>query len=109
MITANESALSGDASIQLADTPKIMVNLVAEKLDLDNLLGTVPSSTRIESEVNNNRVGVKPVISGANPQQYDLSGLQVFSANINLAINQLIYRGMMVSDVVLRHKTKHLV
>ncbi len=37
---------------------------------------------------------------GANPQQYDLSGLQVFSANINLAINQLIYRGMMVSDVV---------
>ncbi len=39
-----------------------MVNLVAEKLDLDNLLGTVPSSTRIESEVNNNRVGVKPVI-----------------------------------------------
>lgn len=100
VITANESALSGDASIQLADTPKIMVNLVAEKLDLDNLLGTMPSSTHIESEVNNNRVGVKPVISGANPQQYDLSGLQAFSANINLAINQLIYRGMMVSDVV---------
>ncbi|HDN2512793.1 TPA: outer membrane assembly protein AsmA [Providencia rettgeri] len=99
-ITANDSVLSGNGSIQLTVPPKIRVNLVAEKLDLDNLLGTASASSSVESETNNNRVGVKPVISGANPQQYDLSGLQAFSANLNLTINQLIYRGMIVSDVV---------
>lgn len=100
LITANESSLAGSASVQLTYTPKIVVELVAEKLDLDNLLGTQPTNVSSEATTNNNRVGVKPVISGSNPQQYDLSNLQSFSANINLAITQLIYRGMTVSDVV---------
>ncbi|MCG9535806.1 outer membrane assembly protein AsmA [Providencia huaxiensis] len=99
-ITANESALSGDASIQLTDTPQIVIKLAADKLDLDNLLGTASANINSEIETNNNRVGVKPVISGSNPQQYDLSGLRTFTANISLGINHLIYRGMIVNDVI---------
>ncbi|MBV2187769.1 MULTISPECIES: outer membrane assembly protein AsmA [Providencia] len=99
-ITANQSALSGDVSIQLTDTPQIVIELAADKLDLDNLLGTTSVNIGSETETNNNRVGVKPVISGSNPQQYDLSGLKAFTANIRLGINHLIYRGMTVNDVI---------
>lgn len=105
-IKANESTLSGNLTMQLADTPQLVVELVAEKLDLDNLLGTIPSKSNLETETNNNRVGVKPVISGSSSQQYDLSGLQEFTANIHLTINQLIYRGMQINDVVFEAQNK---
>nr|ELQ1457183.1 outer membrane assembly protein AsmA [Providencia rettgeri] len=100
LIKANESSLTGNISIQLTDIPKVAIELVSDKLDLDNLLGTAAADSNSTAETNNNRVGVKPVISGSNTQQYDLSGLQSFTADINLAINHLVYRGMTVTDVV---------
>ncbi|MCY0800811.1 outer membrane assembly protein AsmA [Providencia rettgeri] len=100
LIKANESSLTGNISIQLTDIPKVAIELVSDKLDLDNLLGTAVADSNSTAETNNNRVGVKPVISGSNTQQYDLSGLQSFTADINLAINHLVYRGMTVTDVV---------
>ncbi|ELY3855866.1 MULTISPECIES: outer membrane assembly protein AsmA [Providencia] len=100
LIKANESSLTGNISIQLTDIPKVAIELVSDKLDLDNLLGTAAVDSNSTAETNNNRVGVKPVISGSNTQQYDLSGLQSFTADINLAINHLVYRGMTVTDVV---------
>ncbi|WP_042846557.1 outer membrane assembly protein AsmA [Providencia rettgeri] len=100
LIKANESSLTGNISIQLTDIPKVAIELVSDKLDLDNLLGTAAADSNSTAETNNNRVGVKPVISGSNTQQYDLSGLQSFTADINLAINYLVYRGMTVTDVV---------
>ncbi len=100
LIKANESSLTGNISIQLTNIPKVAIELVSDKLDLDNLLGTAAVDSNSTAETNNNRVGVKPVISGSNTQQYDLSGLQSFTADINLAINHLVYRGMTVTDVV---------
>ncbi|MEX6298970.1 outer membrane assembly protein AsmA [Providencia huaxiensis] len=100
LIKANESSLTGNISIQLTDIPKVAIELVSDKLDLDNLLGTAAADSNSTAETNNNRIGVKPVISGSNTQQYDLSGLQSFTADINLAINHLVYRGMTVTDVV---------
>lgn len=100
LIKANESSLTGNISIQLTDIPKVAIELASDKLDLDNLLGTAAADSNSTAETNNNRVGVKPVISGSNTQQYDLSGLQSFTADINLAINHLVYRGMTVTDVV---------
>nr|ELR5200793.1 outer membrane assembly protein AsmA [Providencia rettgeri] len=100
LIKANESSLTGNISIQLTDIPKVAIELVSDKLDLDNLLGTAADDSNSTAETNNNRIGVKPVISGSNTQQYDLSGLQSFTADINLAINHLVYRGMTVTDVV---------
>lgn len=100
-IKANESLLTGNVSVKLGDIPQLAVELTSEKLDLDSLLGTVVTASASELETNNNRVGVKPVISGANTQRYDLSGLKSFTANVDLSVGNLIYRGMTVTDVVI--------
>ncbi|EPL9570362.1 outer membrane assembly protein AsmA [Providencia rettgeri] len=100
-IKANESLLTGNIHVKLDDIPKLAVELTSEKLDLDNLLGTVSTAATSEAETNNNRVGVKPVISGTNTQRYDLSGLKSFTANVDLSVGNLIYRGMSVNDVVI--------
>lgn len=100
-IKANESLLAGNVSIALSEVPQLSVELVSEKLDLDNLFGTAPATSSDEVDTNNNRVGVKPVISGTNSQQYDLSALKSFTANLDLTVGNLIYRGMSVNDVVI--------
>ncbi|MDR2227160.1 outer membrane assembly protein AsmA [Providencia rettgeri] len=100
-IKANESLLTGNVSVKLSEIPQLAVELISEKLDLDSLLGTAPTATTPEAETNNNRVGVKPVISGTSTQRYDLSGLKSFTANVDLSVGNLIYRGMSVNEVVI--------
>ena len=100
-IKANESLLTGNVSVKLSEIPQLAVELASEKLDLDSLLGTAPTATTPEAETNNNRVGVKPVISGTSTQRYDLSGLKSFTANVDLSVGNLIYRGMSVNEVVI--------
>lgn len=101
IIKANDNELKGDISVQLTDIPEVVVSLASDSLNLDRLLGAsnlnASSSNTTDGSV---RVGVKPVISGSNPQQYDLSGLKSFTAKIDLTVGHLIYRGMTVTDVI---------
>lgn len=100
-IKANESLLTGDINVKLSEIPQLAVKFASEKLDLDNLLGTLPATSTSDAQTNNNRVGVKPVISGASTQRYDLSVLKSFTADVELTVGNLIYRGMSVNDVVI--------
>lgn len=107
IIQANDSELKGNIHVGLTDIPDIVVNLSSTSLNLDSLLGQAPASgnsttlnNASEDVVNNNeRIGVKPVISGSNMDKYDLTGLKSFTANINVAVDSLIYRGMTVTMV----------
>ncbi len=101
MIKANESELKGNISIHLTEIPAIIIKLSSDSLNVDSLLGMPHSSaTSPAAAVDNSaRVGVKPVISGSNAQKYDLSGLKSFTADIDLTVGNLIYRGMSVTDV----------
>lgn len=100
MIKANDSELTGNVSAVLGNIPDVNVDLSSSILNLDNLLGTPVSSVKKDAQTDNPpRIGVKPVISGKEKQQYDLSNLNNFTADINVAVTNLTYRGMAVSNV----------
>lgn len=104
VIKANESELTGKIAAQLGNIPDVRVQLSSHRLNLDKLLGTPHTnagSYNANESDNPARVGVKPVISGKETQKYDLSNLKSFTANIDLNIDNLIYRGMEVSAVKL--------
>lgn len=101
-INANDSELTGKITATLGNIPDINVKLSSGTLNLDKLLGAAHSSDKTETVIeteNPARVGVKPVISGKQGQKYDLSNLKSFTAEINVGIENLIYRGMPVSGV----------
>ncbi|MDX4947549.1 outer membrane assembly protein AsmA [Providencia manganoxydans] len=104
IIKANDSELTGKINAKLGNIPDVNVQLSSTMLNLDKLLGTPHSnentSNNSANETENSvRVGVKPVISGKQTQKYDLSNLKSFTANINLNIDNLVYRGMAVNAV----------
>ncbi|ELZ5941125.1 outer membrane assembly protein AsmA [Providencia vermicola] len=101
-IKANDSDLTGHVEAKLGAIPDINVQLSSQTLNLDKLIGAPNSSTAANSSNETNlstRVGVKPVISGKETQKYDLSNLKSFTGNINLNIENLVYRGMAVNAV----------
>lgn len=104
-IYANDSELIGKITATLGDIPDINVKLSSSTLNLDKLLGAAHSSNKTETineAENPARVGVKPVISGKQVQNYDLSNLKSLTAEINVSIDNLVYRGMPISSVKFR-------
>lgn len=93
-LKANDSALTGQASVMLSDTPQWVINLQFDTLNLENLL--TPQAAAAQGEVaqqGQSQPKPRPVIS-TNLDQPDYNGLRGFDADIMLKANRVHWRGM---------------
>lgn len=103
-LTANDSTLNGNFSVNLADIPQWQVALSSPRLNLDNLLVThdaapARSDTGIVP-VADSTPGVlpRPVISGGLDNSA-VSALKGFSGNLALNAQAVIWRGLSFNEV----------
>ncbi|QIU89605.1 AsmA protein [Yokenella regensburgei] len=99
-LTANDSAVAGDASVVLADKPEWLFNLQFDKLDLDNLLsqGAPENNNGTSQQAQSQSTQPRPVIADSN-QQSPYSALKGYQAMLNLKANQVLWRGMNFTNV----------
>ncbi|MBV8042443.1 outer membrane assembly protein AsmA [Pluralibacter sp.] len=101
-LTANDSVLRGEGHVVLGDTqPQWTLNLQADKLDLDNLLGQeAPAATTTVTQQGQSQPPRQqsPVIAD-NDTRPDYSNLRGFSADLLLNAGQVTWRGMNFSNV----------
>lgn len=93
-LKANDSALTGQASVMLSDTPQWVINLQFDTLNLENLL--TPQAAAAQGDVAQQgqaQPKPRPVIS-TNLDQPDYNGLRGFDADIMLKANRVHWRGM---------------
>ena len=93
-LKANDSALTGQASVMLSDTPQWVINLQFDTLNLENLL--TPQAAAAQGDVaqqGQSQPKPRPVIS-TNLDQPDYNGLRGFDADIMLKANRVHWRGM---------------
>ncbi|WP_054180262.1 outer membrane assembly protein AsmA [Trabulsiella odontotermitis] len=98
-LTANDSTVTGNAQVVLADRPEWALDLQFDKLNLDNLLSPASAATNNSAaQQGQSQVKQRPVIADGNPQP-DYSGLRGFTAAVKLKANQILWRGMNFSQV----------
>ena len=100
-LQANDSALTGQASVILSNEPQWNMNLQFDKLNLENLLPAPVAAAADGDAVQQGQTQVKlqrPVIS-SNLEQPDYNGLRGFSAEILLKANSVRWRGMDFTQV----------
>jgi len=100
-LQANDSALTGQASVILSNEPQWNMNLQFDKLNLENLLPAQVAAAADGDAVQQGQTQVKlqrPVIS-SNLEQPDYNGLRGFSAEILLKANSVRWRGMDFTQV----------
>ncbi|MEF3090097.1 outer membrane assembly protein AsmA [Raoultella scottii] len=99
-LTANGSAISGNASVVLGEQADWKLNLHASTLNLDSLLthtdaaGDSSASQRSQSQPRQ----MRPVIADSDIQQ-DYDSLRGFSAHMALTADRLQWRGMNFTQV----------
>ncbi|WNN47323.1 outer membrane assembly protein AsmA [Siccibacter colletis] len=99
-LTANDSALKGEGSVVLDDTPRWMLDLRFDKLNLENLLasdaaaGTTPAQKGQQAMP----VRARPVIS-AEAEHDDYQMLRGFIADARLKANSVRWRGLDFTQV----------
>lgn len=95
-IKANDSALTGQASVMLSDTPQWVMNLQFDTLNLENLLAAQAEASQGDAAQQQGQTQLKqprPVIS-SNLDQPEYNGLRGFDADIMLKANKVHWRGM---------------
>ncbi|HCI5763811.1 outer membrane assembly protein AsmA [Klebsiella quasipneumoniae] len=99
-LTANGSAISGNASVILGDQADWKLNLHASTLDLDSrLIHSSPATdTGATQQGQSQPRQLRPVIADSD-RQNDYASLRGFSAHLSLAADQLQWRGMKFSQV----------
>lgn len=99
-LTANGSAISGDASVVLGDRADWNLNLHATTLDLDSLLIHSSPATDVGAtqQGQSQPRQLRPVIADSDIQN-DYASLRGFSAHLSLAADQLQWRGMKFTQV----------
>ncbi|HFR0087719.1 MULTISPECIES: outer membrane assembly protein AsmA [Klebsiella] len=99
-LTANGSAISGNASVILGDQADWKLNLHASTLDLDSLLihSSPATDTGATQQGQSQPRQLRPVIADSD-RQNDYASLRGFSAHLSLAADQLQWRGMKFSQV----------
>ncbi|MEH2919955.1 outer membrane assembly protein AsmA [Samsonia erythrinae] len=99
-LNTSNSQLSGAGSVTLGDIPHYELDLLAENLNLDSLLGTVSVK---ENNATSTPVKVSaPVISREGGASSLESGLQAFTARLSLQAATLVYRGLDIRQFTLR-------
>ncbi|MGL4726235.1 MAG: outer membrane assembly protein AsmA [Scandinavium sp.] len=94
-LTANDSSLGGAGSVTLADKPVWQLDLRSDKLNLDNLLSEASpaDNTSASQQGQSQPRQQRPIIAEGNSKP-DYSSLRGYSADISLAANQILWRGM---------------
>ena len=93
-LKANDSALTGQASVMLSDTPQWVINLQFDTLNLENLLTAQAAAAQGDVEQQGqSQPKPRPVIS-TNLDRPDYNGLRGFDADIMLKANRVHWRGM---------------
>lgn len=99
-LTANGSAISGDASVILDDQADWKLNLHATTLDLDSLLmhSSPATDAGAAQQGQSQPRQLRPVIADSDIQN-DYASLRGFSAHLSLVADQLQWRGMKFTQV----------
>ncbi|WP_199635227.1 outer membrane assembly protein AsmA [Serratia sp. PAMC26656] len=99
ILSANDSQFSGGGSVRFGEVPVYAMNLTSTALNLDALSGW-QSSSGTQQAVS---VTAAPVIANqAEDPQQNLEVLRDFTAQLNLNVDQLTYRGMNIAHLALQ-------
>ncbi|MGQ8841174.1 outer membrane assembly protein AsmA [Serratia sp. TSA_7] len=99
ILSANDSQFSGSGSVRFGEVPVYAMNLTSTALNLDALSGW-QSSSGTQQAVS---VTAAPVIANqAEDPQQNLEVLRDFTAQLNLNVDQLTYRGMNIAHLALQ-------
>ncbi|VUS47606.1 outer membrane assembly protein AsmA [Klebsiella huaxiensis] len=99
-LSANGSAITGNASVVLGEQPDWTLNLQASTLNLDSLLThTSPAADNGANQQGQSQTRqLRPVIANSDIQQ-DYNSLRAFNAQMTLTADQLQWRGMNFTQV----------
>ncbi|EOF4702635.1 outer membrane assembly protein AsmA [Klebsiella oxytoca] len=99
-LSANGSAITGNASVVLGEQPDWTLNLQASTLNLDSLLTHASPSTDngANQQGQSQTRQLRPVIANSDIQQ-DYNALRAFNARMTLTADQLQWRGMNFTQV----------
>ncbi|MBA7847956.1 outer membrane assembly protein AsmA [Klebsiella sp. RHBSTW-00465] len=99
-LSANGSAITGNASVVLGEQPDWTLNLQASTLNLDSLLTHASPSTDngANQQGQSQTRQLRPVIANSDIQQ-DYNALRAFNAQMTLTADQLQWRGMNFTQV----------
>lgn len=99
-LSANGSAITGNASVVLGEQPDWTLNLQASTLNLDSLLTHASPATDngANQQGQSQTRQLRPVIANSDIQQ-DYNALRAFNARMTLAADQLQWRGMNFTQV----------
>lgn len=106
MFSANGSQLTGSIGAQFGAIPAYTLDLAASQLNLDTLSGW--HSQTADETTTATPVAASPVIANqTEDMQQSLQALREFNAQINLKAEQVTYRGMNVSQLVVKANNQH--
>ncbi len=99
--TANNNQLTGSAKATLGKVPDYIVNLAADNLNLDTIFGWESKSALASKETAKLQAVTAPIITiqAEDDVGQDLRALRDFTAQISLTANNLVYRGINVSQL----------
>ncbi|WEJ92070.1 MAG: outer membrane assembly protein AsmA [Klebsiella huaxiensis] len=99
-LSANGSAITGNASVVLGGQPDWTLNLQASTLNLDSLLTHASPATDngANQQGQSQTRQLRPVIANSDIQQ-DYNALRAFNARMTLTADQLQWRGMNFTQV----------
>ena len=99
LLSANDSKFSGGGSVRFGEMPVYTLNLASTALSLDALSGWQSSSGTPQAV----SMTAAPVIANqAEDPQQNLDVLRDFTAQLNLSVDQLTYRGMNIAHLALQ-------
>ena len=99
-LSANGSAITGNASVVLGEQPDWTLNLQASTLNLDSLLthASPAADNGANQQGQSQTRQLRPVIANSDIQQ-DYNALRAFNARMTLTADQLQWRGMNFTQV----------
>ncbi|MBA7934723.1 outer membrane assembly protein AsmA [Klebsiella sp. RHBSTW-00215] len=99
-LSANGSAITGNASVVLGEQPDWTLNLQASTLNLDSLLthASPAADNGANQQGQSQTRQLRPVIANSDIQQ-DYNALRAFNAQMTLTADQLQWRGMNFTQV----------
>lgn len=108
-LSANDNQLTGSGQAVLSEVPDYQLNLQADKMNLDEISGWQPSSSKSDgTQQQAQAVMSAPVIArDIDQQQNGLSVLNGFNAQLGLKALAVTYRGLAIQNLDLQ-ATNHL-
>lgn len=101
MLSVNDNELTGSFSGDLGEVPQYLIDLSARKLNIDAIAGG-KMPPRADSNRTTEQSPSTPVIVAKESPDRALDVLKSFNAQLRLAVNEMVYSGLMVNDFTVR-------